>query len=269
MREQALSIRDRGARAATPGRICAAFVQRHRVMWVIYAVGAFLLGHVGAFDTNQTTPWIRYPYFLFLNLVGGAIMGLALDGLEARGILTERIVAKAAVLALASAVVLTPVVWVAAGLLLEGSWRITRMTALFQQVLPVAAVFVSVHLLVRRRPSELPAATSVLEEDRPTLLDRLPRRLHGSALHALEAEDHYLRLHTDRGSTLILMPLTEAILEVGGLVGARTHRSWWVAKDAVVSATRGGGRAALSLKNGIVAPVSRTYAPALRDAGWF
>ena len=100
-------------------------------------------------------------------------------------------------------------------------------------------------------------------------LDRLPPRLRGATLHAVQAEDHYLRLHTDRGSDLILMRLSDAVAELEGLEGARTHRSWWVARDAVRGATRGDGRATLTLEGGVAAPVSRRYARALRAAGWY
>jgi len=47
------------------------------------------------------------------------------------------------------------------------------------------------------------------------------------------------------------------------------HRSWWVARDAVTDARRGDGKATLTLANGVEAPVSRAYAKALREAGWF
>ena len=98
---------------------------------------------------------------------------------------------------------------------------------------------------------------------------RLPPRLRGGELFAVEAEDHYLRLHTSRGQDIILMRLADAVIELEGLEGARVHRSWWVARGAVVGAERGGGRGALTLKDGSVAPVSRTYSRALRAAGWY
>ena len=85
----------------------------------------------------------------------------------------------------------------------------------------------------------------------------------------MEAEDHYLRLHTSLGQDLILLRLADAIAELEGLEGAQTHRSWWVAKTAVASAERGDGRATLTLKDGAEVPVSRGYARQLRAAGWF
>jgi len=65
------------------------------------------------------------------------------------------------------------------------------------------------------------------------------------------------------------MRLADAIVELEGLEGAQTHRSWWVARAAVTSVERADGRAVLTLKDGAEAPVSRGYARALRAAGWF
>jgi DNA-binding LytR/AlgR family response regulator len=85
----------------------------------------------------------------------------------------------------------------------------------------------------------------------------------------VEAEDHYLRLHTSLGQDLILMRLGDAVTELEGIEGARTHRSWWVARDAVSRVEREDGRVRLVLVDGASAPVSRAYIKALRAAGWF
>ena len=99
-------------------------------------------------------------------------------------------------------------------------------------------------------------------------LERLPLKLRGAEVWAVEAEDHYLRLHTSKGQDLILMRLADAVAELEGIEGAQVHRSWWVARDAVADARRGDGRATLTLKDGSEVPVSRTYAKLIRDAGW-
>ncbi|MNY80677.1 LytTr DNA-binding domain protein [compost metagenome] len=65
------------------------------------------------------------------------------------------------------------------------------------------------------------------------------------------------------------MRLSDALKELEGLEGAQTHRSWWVAKGAVRGVTRGEGRATLTLDGALEAPVSRRYARALREAGWY
>jgi hypothetical protein len=115
------------------------------------------------------------------------------------------------------------------------------------------------------------AETHVAAPDAPParFLARLPSRLAGAQLWAVQAEDHYLRLHTSQGEDLVLMRLADALVELEGIEGARTHRSWWVARDAVEAAERAEGRAVLTLKGGLRAPVSRAYAKALGAAGWF
>jgi hypothetical protein len=108
---------------------------------------------------------------------------------------------------------------------------------------------------------ELPAAAA-----RSRLRDRLPPGF-GDIL-ALQAEDHYVRVHSPTGSTLLLMRLADAIAELDGLEGLRVHRSWWVARAAVASATRSGRSLSLELANGQSAPVTRENIRALRQAGW-
>jgi DNA-binding LytR/AlgR family response regulator len=94
-------------------------------------------------------------------------------------------------------------------------------------------------------------------------------KLRGATIHAVQAEDHYLRIHTDRGSDLILMRLSDAVEELDGLEGAQTHRSWWVAQAAVRGVDRNDGRATLTLVDGVRVPVSRRYARTLREADWW
>ena len=101
------------------------------------------------------------------------------------------------------------------------------------------------------------------------LVSKLPHRLRSSSILALASEDHYLRVYTEAGDALVLMRLSDALSAVDTLDGARTHRSWWVARQAVMQVSRGDGRAVLTLKNDIEVPVSRTYSPRLREAGWY
>ncbi|MCR5878246.1 LytTR family DNA-binding domain-containing protein [Phenylobacterium sp. J367] len=102
----------------------------------------------------------------------------------------------------------------------------------------------------------------------PKFLERLPLRLRGADVWAVEAEDHYLRIHSSKGQDLILMRLADAVAELDGVEGMQVHRSWWVARDAIADAKRGDGRATLTLKDGAQVPVSRTYAGELREKGW-
>lgn len=100
-----------------------------------------------------------------------------------------------------------------------------------------------------------------------TFRRRFPPGLTGRLL-CLEMEDHYLRIHTDRGSDIILMRMSDAESELAGVDGLRVHRSWWVARDAVTGTRRDGARLLLRLENGLEVPVGKTYRAALREAGW-
>jgi hypothetical protein len=98
-------------------------------------------------------------------------------------------------------------------------------------------------------------------------LDRLPRHL-GADLLCLEMEDHYVRAHTRRGAALIHLRMSDAVAELADVDGLRVHRSWWVARSAVQSASRDGRNLSLFLPGGIVAPVSRAMQSVLKEAGW-
>lgn len=117
-----------------------------------------------------------------------------------------------------------------------------------------------------RSPEPSPAPPAPAGE--PRFLGRIPPRL-GRRLLALEMEDHYLRIHTDAGSDLILLRLRDAVAELEGFPGLQVHRSFWVARDAVAGVERrADGKLTLVLANGMKVPVSRTHAPAVRAAGW-
>lgn len=100
------------------------------------------------------------------------------------------------------------------------------------------------------------------------LLSVLPPAL-GFGILALRSEDHYLRIYTDRGDTLILYRLTSAIQELQsiGFKGVRVHRSFWVAIDAVVSGHVERRQHRVRLSNGLEVPVSQTYRQTARMAG--
>ena len=93
-------------------------------------------------------------------------------------------------------------------------------------------------------------------------------KLRAAELYAIQSEDHYLRIHTSAGQEMILMRLADAVRELAGVEGLQTHRSWWVAKQGLADVVKGDGRLTLKLKSGAEAPVSRTFAKTVKDAGW-
>ena len=115
-------------------------------------------------------------------------------------------------------------------------------------------------------PEPVPAPTPAPQPGNP-LLDQLPPAL-GSDIIALEMEDHYVRVHTARGSELVLMRLRDALVHVAHIEGAQVHRSWWVARLAVEDVLRDGRNVRLVLTGGLEAPVARAQVSELKEAGW-
>ena len=229
-----------------------------------------VLALTGAFQTHQAPLGLRLAYWIFLLTTGGLWAHVLSRLIERHVDVYERPWVTVAALTAVIAVPMTPYVWAITGPVLHG--RVLPATVILDLFLPVLTVTFAVSavnvFLGRGRPRQTHAPVTGTQKP-ARFLDRLPPRLRGARLIAVQAEDHYLRLHTDRGSDLILMRLSDAVAELEGLEGAQTHRSWWVARDAVRDVDRGDGRASLTLDGPLVAPVSRRHAKALRAAGWW
>ncbi|MEM9439398.1 MAG: LytTR family DNA-binding domain-containing protein [Pseudomonadota bacterium] len=90
------------------------------------------------------------------------------------------------------------------------------------------------------------------------LVRRFPE-ISGQELLAVEADEHYVRLHTDVGSKHVLYRFRDALKDVEDLSGLRVHRSWWVAEDAIEAFDQSASGFGLKLRGGLRAPVSQTY----------
>ncbi len=238
-----------------------------RTLIVVVLVGG-VMALAGAFGTGQLSLLPRLAYWLTL-VVGGAFLGRY----GAR-----RLIPRASwetqptlVVGVMTLLIGLPMTFIAAegnSWILRGHLGLWHVWDVLPSTLATTAVLVVLVFLVQSR-----AAVETHEAPKgappPRFLARLPAKLAGAHLWAIEAEDHYLRLHTSMGDDLILMRLADALVELEGIEGARTHRSWWVARNAVVGAERAEGRATLTLAGGLKAPVSRAYVRPLREAGWF
>lgn len=234
------------------------------------AVGAgVVLALTGAFGTDIIPLWGRLAYWVSLILTGAVWAHLCSRLIERIIDPDERPWLTVAALSAATAGPVVILVWLVTGLVFEGRiYPVGAITGFVGPVLVITIAISAINVFLNRPPTvQTHAGPSGTAPAR--FLDRLTPRLRGATLYAVQAEDHYLRLHTDRGSDLILMRLSDAVAELEGLEGARTHRSWWVARDAVREVRRGDGRATLTLEGGVEAPVSRRYARALRAAGWY
>ena len=77
-----------------------------------------------------------------------------------------------------------------------------------------------------------------------------------------------MRAHTRQGSGLLLMSMGQAMAALPTLEGARVHRSWWVARNAVEGVVWEGRNLRLRLIGGLEAPVARAQVATLRSAAW-
>ena len=121
----------------------------------------------------------------------------------------------------------------------------------------------------RVAPVAAPEASGNVKIDKAiSFLRRHAPTLAGNRLRALQAEDHYLRIHTDGGSVLVLMRMRDATSELGDRAGWQPHRSFWLAEDAGGHATRRGQAWQIMLDTGLTVPVSKSAAQAMRKAGY-
>lgn len=219
----------------------------------------------GAFGTDEASMVPRLAYWLLL-MGAGYAWGAFVTGHVFRGgrTRTGNIWLDAALAALLMSIPFTLVVWAATRVFLGSQIPFQAAPYMFGSVLLVSAVLTALNMLIETRRAALTYANPAP----PKFLERLPLKLRGAEVWAVEAEDHYLRLHTSKGQDLILLRLADAVAELQGIEGAQVHRSWWVARDAIAEARRGDGRATLTLKDGAEVPVSRTYAGLLRERGW-
>lgn len=234
-----------------------------RGLAVALAAGLFLT-FSGAFGTDDAPLPARLIYWMTLMVVGYLWGALVVRFFLRDRRRTGKIWIDAGISALVMSVPLTLLVWAATRFMFNSNVPFSGIWVLFGPVLLVSLALTSINMLIETRRDALTAAGP----NPPKFLERLPLKLRGAEVWAVEAEDHYLRLHTSKGQDLILLRLADAVAELEGIEGAQVHRSWWVARDAIADAKRGDGRATLTLKDGAEVPVSRTYAGLLRERGW-
>lgn len=109
-------------------------------------------------------------------------------------------------------------------------------------------------------PADAFPAASGAEE---TLRRRLPPHLDGEIL-ALQAEDHYVRVHTAKGSTLVHYRFRDAVQDMSSVDGVQVHRSFWVRRSAITEQFIERHSHFVRLGNGLKVPVSRSHLHSLR-----
>ena len=233
---------------------------------LLLAALGLLLAELGPYRTLDVPPLLRRTYWL-VAVLGSGLVGIFADRALAPRI--PRLWPRTAIVSLAITPPVTLYIYALNAVMLDLPRRHWLLPQLAWQVVIVMVLIMSLRALLWRRVVE--TRTVVLpplpEAERQFRL-RLSARRRAARLIALEAEDHYVRVHTDAGSELLQMRFSDALEELSRAYGYRLHRSWWAAADAIekVRWSRGTGEARLA--GGLVAPVSRSCAAALKEAGW-
>jgi hypothetical protein len=223
-------------------------------------LGLFL-GLIGPFGSYGTAPWWqRGAWWTAALLFGTSLFGtLARSAIARRMSFPRTLIVLSVSAAVAAAPFAIVIGWVARRL-----WP--RLGALgpldwYAQVIAIALPLLFVAALaarLRRPPAAAPAPQPV-----PAPLGVDPREVV-----CLSMEDHYVRVHHDGGSHLVLATLQQAIAALGPVSGLQVHRSWWVADRVVCGAVAEGRNVRLRLSGGITAPVARSFVAAVRSRGW-
>lgn len=268
-------------------------LRRRAVRGVLIGLAAsVVMALTGAFETGSAPIGQRLAFWAAV-ILPGSVLGLAVAHLvRIWGGLARRKGAEIVLIAVLVSVPHTFAVIVASALFF-GMGTITPMVVLdfWLAVLIVSIVLTTINSLAvapeaaalapadpspagaaaEPEPGAAPAPAPQVAALPPLpelIAEKLPARLRAGGLRAIEAEDHYLRIHTDAGSDLVLMRMGDACALLDAVPGARVHRSWWVARSAVEGRGRQAGKVVLTLAGGLTVPVSRAMQTVLREEGW-
>jgi len=233
---------------------------------IVGAIGIFL-ALAGAFGT-QSAPLIhRMIFWVSLMIAGSLCVGFILIATSKRPRIGQSRFVFWIFITLLTALPMSLLAWMLSSSLFGANAPSTFGVYLWVSTL-ISGLVITLMMLLNT-PG---LATEGLSEKTGTMairfMARLPENLEGAVIYSLKAEDHYLNIHTSKGSALILSRLSDAISELEGIEGAQVHRSWWVARDAITGVHRTRNAVSLELKGDVIAPVSRSNVKALQASGW-
>lgn len=235
---------------------------------LLIVIGIFL-GVTGPYGTAAEPAISRYAFWLSVTVAGGSI-GIGIEALLRRWIGRQwlLLIATAAAMTLPIAVIVLLAMVAVLGHHHEVPADMSP--GLLFQVFIVGLFVMGARALARRRERRIirTIVAPPLPEAEATFRGRLSAKRRMAKLLALEAYDHYVRIHTDAGTELISLRFSDAMAELAGAHGFRVHRSWWVSAQAIEAARWRRGSGELVLEGGLVVPISRSGAPQLRAAGW-
>ena len=235
---------------AAPEKVVRFAVDRGLLRGLSVALAAgVLLALTEAFGMTGTSLLFRLGYWLPIMLMG-ALWGHLCSMLVERHVdLDRRPLLGVVALTVVMSGPLVVMVWAVTGWFFDDDRSVTlaRLPDFIGPVLVVTGTLSALNVFLARTPVQTHAAA---EGGRPArFLDRLPFKLKGAVIRAVSSEDHYLRIHTSKGSDLAVVVLDTAT------------------KDTPATLPNAGSVAALDRKS-IVTSVGYGYSGQAADGTW-
>lgn len=243
---------------------------RNKPVWVGLVAAGVILGLAGPFGTDQVLRLVPRLLYWGVMTVGFYFLGSFVGTYLGRQFALWRMPywPGIVVAGVGAGLVIFACLMVINIALFDVPLDCTRCLAILGGNVVGIAVIVTVAIVYIKQSMEIDGANSVgtAVSAPPFILKRVPVEKRGVLL-SLSVSDHYVEVVTTNGSDLVLMRLSDAMAETGDTPGLQVHRSHWVALSAIASARRDGAKAVLTLTDGREIPASRTYVPALKEAG--
>lgn len=241
------------------------WLKRSAAELALFAAIGVVMALLGPFGTALMPLGERMTYWLAC-MVGGGAIGIAVDAAVQR--VLSRFWPRLILVSLGMSPLVAGLVTLVNIAMYGQAGPASELLGFWFQVLVVSFAAMALRQLAWRTPTVIIAETPPTADPFETFRQRLSAKRRATNLIAVQAEDHYLRVHTDAGDELITARFADALSELAAAPGFQTHRSWWVAADAIdeVRWSRGRGEARLSC--GLNVPISRGHAAPLKAAGW-
>ena len=246
-------------------------------LFIVLAIG-FALGLLGPFGSYAIPLDARLLYWMGFGLIGYAIFRPVNIAAESAADATQTPLWLAIILsALIAALPMTLLIGSFLEWLQYGSGYLEESFAVrYAQIGGIGiAIYALTYLVFRKAPSEerTAATDQIAQENRTGPAGAAQTALHSKlpvgfpAIIALSVEDHYVKVHGENVTEMLLMNLSDAIALMPEGSGIQTHRSWWVASNAVIGTSRSGRNQKLKLPGGTEAPISRANVAKVRATG--
>ena len=252
-------------------------LNQRNIHLLVWSLGSVLVALAGPFGTYGSMSFTQRLLFWGLVIVSSSFVSAGLRRLAARLVPDDRPWRRDGLVVGLMSVVFTPVVWTVDWAIAHepGSAPLSFLRLMFF----VACITIGVcamrrvirtHFVARPESAapilEAASADAAPAAEPPRLIRRLPGSFDGRIIR-LNVNDHRVMVVTTEGEYAIRLRFGDAVEEMDTVDGFCTHRSHWVARQAVQGAEKERGKTYLRLVNGDRVPVSRTYMPELEDAG--